>query len=404
MLLALGSAIALSQWVLNLQLHYTLLASVISFLTLANALTWVRLQQSWPVTELEIFAQLLLDVSSLSLLMYFSGGAGNPFIFYYLVPVCLAAATLPWTYTWAIASLSLAAYTLQLFYFVPLPIVAPSSHHQSNELNLHIVGMWCNFAISAILIAYFVAKMARDLRQQESLLNSAKETALRNEQIMAVATLAAGTAHELGTPLSTMMVLLEEMQLDHKIDSKLSQDLSLLQQQTLSCRETLKHLIEKADTTSRKPNPVLLTVFIERLVEHWMVIRPEVSASLKLANSIDCSVAFDPNIEQTILNLLNNAADASPSGIEIHTELEQGCLILNIYDRGAGVPEHILKNVGKPFLSLKESGFGLGLFLSVATLDRNGGSLSFHKREGGGTQTSMMLPISESKIGNTNEL
>jgi two-component system sensor histidine kinase RegB len=400
MLLALGIAISLSQWFLDLQLHYTLLASVISLLTFANALTWLRLQKPWPVSELEIFAQLLLDVTSLSVLMYFSGGAGNPFIFYYLVPVCLSAATLPWAYTWSIAGLSLAAYTLQLFYYVPLPIVAPSSHHHSSGLNLHVIGMWCNFAISALLITYFVAKMAKDLRQRESQLNSAKEQALRNEQVMAVATLAAGTAHELGTPLSTMMVLLEEMQSDNKNNPKITQDLVLLQQQTLACRETLKHLIEKADTTSKQVKPVILATFLERLIEHWMVIRPEVSASQTLDSSLHCSAAFDPAIEQTILNLLNNAADANPSEIEIHAEAKDGVLHLDIGDRGVGIPENIQKNIGSPFLSSKESGFGLGLFLSKATLDRNQGSLSFQKRNGGGTLTKMRLPISETPTGN----
>jgi two-component system sensor histidine kinase RegB len=124
-----------------------------------------------------------------------------------LCPICISAATLSWSYTWVITSLCVASYTLLLFFHIALPVLSPAHHHGNHQdINLHILGMWLNFFISAALITYFVVKMAQDLRRQDDLLNQKREDDLRDEQLMAVATLAAGTAHELGTPLSTMKV------------------------------------------------------------------------------------------------------------------------------------------------------------------------------------------------------
>ena len=393
MLLALGTAIVFSLETLELALNYSLLVSVLGLLTLVNVLTWLRLQGRWPVTELEIFAQLLIDVVGVSLLMYFSGGASNPFIFYYLVPVCISAATLPLVYTWLITGLSLALYTLQLSYYVPLPLLAPDAHDHSGSSNLHVIGMWCNFAISAILITYFVAKMARDLRHQESLLNAAKEDALRDEQVMAVATLAAGTAHELGTPLATMMVLVEEMQHDYSQDPKLQQDLSLLATQTLACRKTLKQLVLKADQDRGKTKAVNLHSFFEQLVDHWLVIRPDVATTIELDPSLQVTSTLDLSIEQSIMNLLNNAADANPKGMEIHAQIKNHTLYFCIRDQGPGIPEEIANDIGKPFVTTKGKGLGLGLFLSNATLSRAGGTVNLFGRASGGTLTEVTLPL-----------
>lgn len=394
MLLALGTAIVLSLETLELELNYSLLVSVLGLLTLVNILTWLRLQGHWPVTELEIFAQLLIDVAGISLLMYFSGGASNPFIFYYLVPVCISAATLPLAYTWLVTGLSLTLYTLQLSYYVPLPLLAPDAHTHGDNSNLHVIGMWCNFAISAILITYFVAKMARDLRRQESLLNAAKEDALRDEQVMAVATLAAGTAHELGTPLATMMVLIEEMQQDYAHDPKLQQDLDLLATQSLACRKTLQQLVLKAERDHGAKNVVNLHEFLDRLVERWLVIRPDAVIAIDLNPNLQISSALDQGVEQSILNLLNNAADANPVGVEIQAQIKKDTLFIRILDKGPGISEDIAKEIGKPFISTKRKGLGLGLFLSNATMSRAGGTVNLYNQASGGTLTEVTLPLS----------
>ena len=179
---------------------------------LLTLVTFWRCSRPLPVSDGEFLAQLMIDVCGWTALMYFTGGANNPFISYYIVPLVVSAAVLPWRHTWLVAGSSLTAYSLLLYYYRPFPLFTPHAHMgHGGAANVHILGMWFNFLFSAGLITYFVVRMANQLRLQEARGAVQREERLRNDQIMAVASLAAGTAHELGTPLSTMTVLLDEM-------------------------------------------------------------------------------------------------------------------------------------------------------------------------------------------------
>src|SRR5690606_17300016 len=196
---------------------------------------------------------------------------------YFLVPVCIAAATLRQGLTFTISALSIVSYSLLLFIHEPLPALAPHHHQTGNDINLHVLGMWLNFFISAGLVTYFVVKMAQDLRAQEAQLNRWREDQLRDEQVMAVATLAAGTAHELGTPLSTMKVLLSELRDEYADNSHLQTDLKLLQAQVKQCADTLRGLVHKAEQ-AKEGNIEAQSVkfYCENLIERWKLIRPDV--------------------------------------------------------------------------------------------------------------------------------
>src|SRR5690606_13943277 len=215
-LLALGYAWA----ILALDLQYGAIVGIFVLLALVNGVLYGRLRGRGTPGEAEFFLHLLVDVLGLSLLLYFTGGANNPFVSYLLVPVTIAAATLSWRYTTALTLCALGCYSLLLFFYKPLPELVPSDAHMhaghgmdmsTDPGNLHVIGMWFNFVVSAVLITYFVVKMAADNQRQEARLRQYREDTLRNEQILAVATMAAGTAHELGTPLGSMAVLLKEL-------------------------------------------------------------------------------------------------------------------------------------------------------------------------------------------------
>ena len=106
---------ALAYWALEMQLPWTEMVAVVALLAVLNLATWARLRRNWPVSSIEFFTQLLIDVFALSALLYFSGGSTNPFISLYLLPLTIAAAALPWTYTWAMAAITIGCYTLLLF-------------------------------------------------------------------------------------------------------------------------------------------------------------------------------------------------------------------------------------------------------------------------------------------------
>lgn len=397
-LLTLSGSICL--WLDRIQLPLYELLIPLGMLLLVNLLTVSRLKQKLPVTEAEFFIQLLIDLFCLSAVFYFSGGANNPFVSYFLVPICIAAATIRQGLTLVVAGLSVLSYSLLLFFYQPLPALAPHHHESVNGISLHVVGMWLNFFISAGLVTYFVVKMAQDLRSQEAQLNQWREDQLRDEQVMAVATLAAGTAHELGTPLSTMKVLLSELRDEYTENHRLQSDLKLLQAQVTQCAETLRDLVQKAEQAKDgniKAEPV--KSYCENIIERWKLIRPDVESTIQIIPpAAEISAVFSPTIAQAILNLLNNAADASTENIRINIEWNLQTMTWIIEDDGPGITDEVSKHLGKSFISTKNKGLGIGLLLTQATINRHGGTVTLHNREPHGTLTRMQLPLTQTSV------
>lgn len=395
---------AVSFWHLKLALQYQAIVVILAGLCVINALTLARLKKPWPVTDTEFFAQLQLDIFSIALLLYFSGGASNPFISYLLVPICIGAATLKPFPSRAIALTAAILYSLLLFYNHPIAALSPHhmhDMHKQSPINLHVIGMWLNFGLSTLLVTYFVTDMAKALRQREELLHKQSEDRLRDEQLLAVATLAAGTAHELGTPLATMKVLLHEMQDDYlndNIDPQVLQaDLNILALQVDQCSSTLKNLVNQAEKDkdgSVSAEPV--EVFCQRIIERWLLLNPKVTSRVEISKpSHTISANIPATVAQSILSLLNNAADACAKDIEVQISITEHQLNWTILDKGPGIAVDLMDKLGTPFLTSKNKGFGLGLFLSHTTLNRYNGSIELFNRDNGGTRTELSLPINE---------
>lgn len=393
-------ALLYAHLVLALALDYGLILGILAALALANAALWWRLQHTAAPSQREFFAHLLLDVLGLSLLLYFTGGANNPFISYLLVPVTIAAAALPARPAVALGAIALGCHSLLLFYYQPLPALMPADEHAAHTgttsallPNLHSVGMWFNFTVSAALIIYFVVRLAAEVRQREARLRQYREETLRNEQILAVATQAAGTAHALGTPLNTMAVLLGELQQEHHSNAPLQADITTLQTQLAHCRNTLQRLVQKADFKRQQVRPMTITALIDELVEQWQLLRPEVTCYVQMPRDNCPQLQVDPTLEQALMNLLNNAADASPDGIGIQVAWEKHHWTLQIRDNGPGIPRELAEQLGTTIQSGKPGGMGVGLVLSQATLGRLGGSVSLFPQQPHGTLTVIELPL-----------
>jgi len=366
-------------------------------LSVLSGFSFLRIRMSRPLTELEFMAQLLVDVLGLTLLLYFCGGSTNPFVSYYLIPITIAAAVLPWRYTLLVSIISVMAYSILLFYYHPLDSLAPdhSAHHMGNSsaVNLHVLGMWINFVVSTFLITFFVVKMAQALRTQEQELNLLKEDELRNEQILGIATLAAGTAHELGTPLSTMKVITAELLADageeevkgHK------EDLQLLMTQIESCQKKLKELVQTASFENIPAQSV--RDYLDKLLQNWMLFRQEVVVEINFQGDCPAVMISPPKtLEQSIVNLLDNAADASPDKLLVTIEWDSNILQMTIRDFGEGIPEELVNDLGQVFVTNKEQGLGIGLLLTHATVNHYGGVVKLF-RESPGTLTQLQLPL-----------
>jgi len=387
--LVIGVAVAILR---EFTLPFEPLLVVIAIFAALNIMTWLRLR--WlerPVGEQELFLHLFSDVLILAALLYFTGGSTNPFVSLFLLPLILAAAALPGRYTWAIAVSALVCYSLLMVWYYPLP------HRDDINFNMHVVGMWFGFVLSAILISYFAVKMSATLRERERALAQAREDALRDERLVALGTLAAGAAHELGTPLATMAVLAKDLENECAATPDVAEPFQVLRSQIARCKEILSQLaISAGQMRAEGGRDQALDQYLLRIVEQWQNGRPAVVVHRDWEGSQPPPrIIADQILTQAITNILNNAADASEQAVEVSGRWDERELRLEICDRGDGVSAAAASHAGEPFFTTKPpgQGLGLGLFLAQSTIRRLGGSVELFNRREGGACTRIVLPL-----------
>ncbi|MGD9662506.1 MAG: ATP-binding protein [Porticoccaceae bacterium] len=371
-------------------LHWNFIFALLAAFIVMVGTTWLRSLRSSPISQREFFAHVAADIGIYTLLMFNTGGAANPFVSYLLVPVTIAAITLPAVLTWITGFLCLGAYSTLLFWYIPLPIIAPEHSQHSAGLNPHLVGMWMNFVVSAALIAYFVNKMARTINAQEKTLNLQKERQLEDEQLLAVATLAASAAHELGTPLNTMKLVVADFE---DRSGNMATDIQILRNQIDRCQATLKKLSGTARSYSIKDHgEISANIYFNELLESWLVMRPDVDANISITGAAGVATIFHHGLTASLHNLLNNAADASSRvDIAIHWDSSEASILIRDY--GAGINAGLPGN--NPQKSEKPSGMGLGLFLTRSILARHGGTITLNAHSDGGTEANVVIPLRE---------
>jgi two-component system sensor histidine kinase RegB len=312
-------------------------------------------------------------------------------------PIVVAAAVLPWRLAWIITATSLLAYSTLMYVYQPLPLFSPhpGMGHDSGG-QAHVLGMWFNFLFSAGLITFFVVRMGAILRDRSARDARLREERLRNDQIMAVASLAAGTAHELGTPLSTMTVVVDEMLQDEQLGDTQREDCELLAQQLQQCRETLRALSRTAETTASTP-PLERDAweFTEQSVGRWAVRRPGVRYELRRVQQGESPrIRFDSTLYQALENLLNNAADTGTETVRISLSWDPAECCISIRDRGPGLAPNTGADPGKAILLSASQGMGIGLMLSHASVERFGGRIELRPMDKG-TEARLILPVLE---------
>lgn len=368
---------------------------------------WWRLRQAWPVSEAEVVVHLAIDTSVLSYLLYLTGGATNPFISLYIIPIALAATALSARYLACAVLLPCAAYLALLLWHVPLPDVfqhgahalAANADSAESDFDLHVLGMAVNFAISAVLLGFFIWRLARVLRVREAVTQHERERALRDEGILAIATQAAGTAHELNTPLSTIRTLIAELRREHAQATPLREDLDLLAGQAERCRDILRELVAVgAAQLGDSAETLTLDAFVSDCAQRFHLLRPAVNLDVDVDTaSRTLPLRVVPGLRHALINLLNNAADASQSRQSTQVQFEAKCsgeqIEFAVRDYGPGLPSAARHAAGLRFFTSKHDGLGLGLALTNATAERLGGRLRAEDAAGGGTLTRLRLPL-----------
>lgn len=389
------AAAVVARWALQVEFDFEpLVAPGLALLTLTGFSAW-RLRRPWPVLEMEMLWHLCVDVLLMTLLLYFSGGASNPFVTVYLLPVVIAATTLPARRALAVTTLAVTAYSLLLIWYVPLE---PLEHaHHTNSFGLHVTGMWVNFLVCAGLVLWVVARMAYALRERDALLASAREKALRDDKVLSLGLLAASAAHELATPLSTMSILLKEMETAAAGDSASREDLVTLKAQVAHCRDVIGGLAGTAgQTSSAHSQPMPAGRYVETTLKRWQLLRPAVPVATTLHHEMDdTEIRPDETLAAALTSLLNNAADASPGGVQLTGRCDRAQLIVEILDQGQGIDAEVLRQAGRATITTKPEGkgLGIGLLLANATIERLGGSIVLMNRAEGGSCTRVTVPL-----------
>ncbi len=387
--------------ILELDLDWQPMLLTIAALAAINLFSWLRLRNGKPVPNMELFGQLCVDVLALSILLYYSGGSTNPFVSLYLLPLVIAAATLPGRHTWGMAALTAACYSVLMFYYIPLP--HNHQHDGDSAFNAHVVGMWLGFVFSTVVVAYFVVQMAQAVRNRDETLARVREEILRNERIVALGTQAAGAAHELGTPLSTMAVVIGELQHDAAAQPGWRDALTILNEQVRGCKRILDKILANAQVSgAASPQPA--DRLMAEVLDEWQLLRPAAQYRYRSDGARPAPlVSADVTLRAALMNLLNNAADAAPANgtsqaIEICTHWDAAHFTLEIHDHGSGLSDEAEHKAGSAFFTTKTEGHGIGLFLANATLERLGGSVRLFNREQGGATTKIILPITRADV------
>ncbi|MGH8042402.1 MAG: ATP-binding protein [Rudaea sp.] len=360
-------------------------------------LTGWRLRQAWPLGEAEVTLHFAIDMAILGYQLFLTGGATNPFVSLYIMPIGLAATTLSARYLGAIVVLACGAYLALLRWHVPLPEMDMTWMH--SDFGLHVVGMAVNFALSAILLGFFVSRLAHELREREAVMQHGRERALRDSGILAIATQAASAAHELNTLLSTIRTLLTELRRECRADSALASDLNLLSEQTDRCRDILREMVRVGVTAiSETLQTVALEAFATGCIERFHLLRPEVDLATTFDSTCKTLVLrLAPGLQPALIALLNNAADASAllanSRVAFSVDCTDEAIEFGIRDYGAGLKQDAHNTAGLRFYSDKRDGLGLGLALAAATAERLGGEVEILAPADGGTLTRLRLPL-----------
>lgn len=398
-----GAAIALlvAGRIYQLPIRVAPMLTIIFVLALVNFWTWRRLQTAGAIPHGEFFTQMLIDVVALTGILYYSGGSTNPFAYLFLLPLTISATVLPRRYTWPMAVIAATCYSFLLIYRVPLP---PFDHPGSNpSFTFHVIGMWIGFVLSVVLIAQFVVSMGETLRTQERNLRDARERALRDERVVAVATLAAGAAHELSTPLATMALVIAELAEEYPREQfpALHENLDLLRGQIRKCKDSLSVIsasagADRADAARLMP----VDAFVRNAVAEVRRLRPGTGIRVHTdGQGTVPEIIVERTLTQALLNVLHNAVDASPGDVQVDCAWDGERVRIDVRDHGPGISLKSLQPGRAPGKSTKDKGLGLGLFLTHTALSHLGGDISFGEAPGGGARVTVDLPLARLQTG-----
>ncbi|KTE26658.1 histidine kinase [Sphingopyxis sp. H071] len=371
-----------------------LLAAVLVLIAI-NFASLALLRRGRAVTNAELTAVLLFDVAALGWQLHHSGGLANPFASLFLLQVVIGAMLLTPASSWAIVVAALAA--IGVLAVDPTPLLLPPPY-AADPMGLYLKGSLVCFLLIAVLLVAFVTRISRNLRERDAALAASRQRAVEEDHIVRMGLLASGAAHELGTPLSTLSVLIGDWKTAPAIarDTDLQQDLADMDAAVRRCKAIVSGILMSAgEARGEAPQVTTMRAFLTALVEEARAGRMPGTVEFNDLFGADLAIISDPALRQVIGNVLDNASEVSPEWIALTASRDGGMAVIEISDRGPGFSDEMIERFGQPYSSTKgRPGGGLGLFLLVNVLRKLGGSASVANRDAGGAVVRVVLPLS----------
>jgi len=370
---------------------------VVAALILLNVLMWISLRSSTEFSHIALVANLGLDLAAFTLLLFYSGGITNPFFLLFVLHGVLIALLLPVPAAAIGVGLVVLCYVTLLRISLPLAltsgVVLPSE--------LIAIGQLLSFTLTTAITAWFVIRIVRSVREKDRSLTEAAQQALRDEAVMRVGALAAGAAHELATPLTTMAVAAKEIGRDADSPS-VQRAAAILRSQIEQCRGTLDNLMAAAGHAQATGGGLeRFDRFLDAIASQCRAMHPGAKIGCDWSGLVPAPDIFaEQGLRQALLSLLNNAVDASPQDVSFAASRQTDEFELSISDRGPGVGPSDLGKLGRTFFTTKPlgKGAGLGLVLAARAIERLGGTLSWHSGAERGLRARIVLPIAALKV------
>ena len=397
------TTIAAAILIFRIELPLVHMLQVLACLIAFNIASHLRWHEHRPVSNGEMFMALLVDVASLTVLLYLSGGTTNPFAFLYLLQVIISAVLLEVAWTWSIVLITILCMAGLAMYAEPLAL---PFDHARGIASIYVQGLLVCFALNAALLVMFISRISDNLREKAAQLAGLRQRAAEEEHIVRMGLLASGAAHELGTPLATVSVILGDWKRmpEFRKNPELLEEITEMQIQLKRCKSIVSGILLSAGE-ARGESAVRTTMrgFLDGLVAQWRESRPVRAFAYNNHIREDLPVASDSALKQTIDNLLDNALEASPDWVGMDARIEDRNLTLSVVDRGPGFAPGMLAQLGKPYQSTKgKPGGGLGLFLAVNVVRKLGGTVTARNRPQGGAEVVLCLPLSAIELEEEN--
>tara|TARA_Y100001934_G_scaffold13524_1_gene16564 strand:- start:56686 stop:58011 length:1326 start_codon:yes stop_codon:yes gene_type:complete len=347
------------------------------------------------VSEKGAAGYLAFDIVQLAILLYLTGGLGNPFAFLLLAPVAVSATVLSLTSTIILSALALVAITGLSVNHLELPW-----RGSPPELpTVYVLGVWTALAIGILFFAAYTWRVAQAAREMSDGLFATQQALAREQRLSAMGAIAAAAAHELGSPLGTIAVVSRELSRDLPSDSPIAEDIALLRTETDRCRDILAALAHNPEGDDAPFSAVPVSAVVESAAERHQ--------TESISVSYDSGVAADhigeeepvirsaPEIIHGIGSLVQNAMQFAISKVTVMTSWSDEFVMVSIADDGPGFPPFILDRIGEPYISLRaeqSDHMGLGIFIAQTLLARTGAQLSFGNHDQGGAIVEIRWP------------